>query len=94
MSWRAPDELMRRVKRAAARSGRSMNEYVSAVLDAATNPTLEGDDAARLRARLAQAGLLADEGAPRRRPPRKRVAAARKAATKGKSLSQIVAESR
>ena len=36
MTWRASQELLERVRRAAERRGRSMNDYVTAVLDAAT----------------------------------------------------------
>lgn len=52
MTWRSSDELLERVRRAAERQGRSMNEYVSAVLDDATNPALAGTEADRLRERL------------------------------------------
>jgi hypothetical protein len=47
-----------------------MNDYVTAVLDAATNPGLAGGEAERLRERLDQAGLLAEPGERRSRPPR------------------------
>jgi plasmid stability protein len=94
MTWRAPDELLQRVRVEAARHARSMNDYVTAVLDAATDPALEGSEAEQLRARLAAAGLLAATGSPRRRPPATKVAAARRSAGKGTPLSQLVSEGR
>jgi hypothetical protein len=94
MTWRAPADLMARVRRAAQRRGRSMNDYVTAVLDAATDPRLAGSDEERLRERLDQAGLLAEPGAPRRRPAREEAAAARRRAGQGSSLSQLVSEDR
>ena len=70
-----------------------MNDYVTAVLDAATDPRLAGSDEERLRERLDQAGLLAEPGAPRR-PAREEAAAARRRAGQGTSLSQLVSEDR
>ena len=67
MTWRAPADLIERVRRAAQRQRRSMNDYVTAVLDAATNPRLAGSEAERLRERLDQAGLLAEPGERHRR---------------------------
>lgn len=94
MTWRARDELYERVKRAAQQRGRSLNDYVSTVLDVATNPDAAGTDQERLRERLASAGLLAPPGEPRRRPGPDRVARARSAAGEGTSLSELVASSR
>jgi hypothetical protein len=71
-----------------------MNDYVTAVLDAATNPDLAGDDAARLRERLARAGLLVAPGARRTRPPASQVARARAAASRGTPLARLVDEGR
>ena len=62
MTWRTTDERLARVRRAAEQRGRSMNDYVTAVLDAATDPNLGGTEAERLRERLASAGLLAEVG--------------------------------
>ena len=62
MTWRAPADLIERVRRAARRQRRSMNDYVTAVLDAATSPRLAGSEAERLRERLDQACLLAEPG--------------------------------
>jgi hypothetical protein len=94
MTWRASDELMRRVRGTAQRQQRSMNDFVTAVLAAATDPDLGGTESERLRERLAAAGLLAPPGAPRRRPPQKDVAAALRAAGKGTSLVDLVREGR
>ncbi len=94
MTWRAPAALIERVRRAAQRQHRSMNDYVTAVLDAATNPHLVGDEAQRLRERLDLAGLLAEPGEPRRRPPREQTASARRHAGQGTSLSRLVSEGR
>lgn len=94
MTWRGTDELVERVRRSARAHGRSMNDYVTAVLDAATNPDLAGDQAAMLRERLGQAGLLAPGGRTRKRPPAGRVAAARAAASHGTPLSQLVEQGR
>lgn len=71
-----------------------MNDYVTAVLDAATNPDLAGDDVGRLRERLARAGLLATGRRSRTRPPAGQVARARAAASRGTSLSRLVDEGR
>jgi hypothetical protein len=94
MTWRAPAELIERVRRAAQRQRRSMNDYVTAVLDAATNPRLAGGEAERLRERLNQAGLLVEPGEPRSRPPRDEAARARGRAARGTALSAIVSEDR
>jgi hypothetical protein len=71
-----------------------MNDYVTAVLDAATNPRLAGSEAERLRERLDQAGLLAEPSEPHRRPPREETASARRRAGAGTALSQLVSEDR
>jgi hypothetical protein len=94
MTWRAPADLIERVRRAAQRQHRSMNDYVTAVLDASTNPRLAGSEAERLRERLDQAGLLAEPGERRRRPSREEAAGARRRAAAGTPLSQLVSEDR
>lgn len=95
MTWRSDSELLERVRRSAAAANRSMNEYVTAVLDAATDPDLASDEAERVRERLARAGLLAAVPAPhRQRPSRRRVEAARKAAAEGTALADIVSTDR
>lgn len=94
MTWRASDELMNRVRCAAKRSGRSMNEYVTYVMNAVTDPEYGGDEAERVRERLAHAGLLAPGGAPGHRPDPEAFERARRAAGHGTPLSEIVAEDR
>ncbi len=94
VTWRAPDELVERVRAVAESDGRSMNDYITRVLRAATDPDLAGEDAARLRERLARAGLLVPPGLPRQRPDPARVAAARRAAGAGTSLGHLVGDGR
>jgi hypothetical protein len=94
MTWRAPADLIERVRRAAQRQRRSMNDYVTAVLDAATNPSLAGSEADRLRERLDQAGLLAEPGKPRRRPSRDETERARGRAGRGTALADLISQDR
>lgn len=101
---RADEALVERVRAMARRAGRSMNEQVVRILDAATNPDL-ADDGTRIRERLAAAGLLADveppssgssapAGAPREPASRDRLAEARARAGTGTTLADIVSSSR
>lgn len=83
-----------RVRAAAAAAGRSLNDYICVVLDAATDPELGTDEAQRVRDRLRLAGLLAVTGEPRPAPPEHAVAAARAAAGRGTPLSEIVSGQR
>ena len=94
MTWRASQELLERVRRAAERRGHSMNDYVTAVLDAATDPNLAGTEMERVRERLERAGLLAPAGRPRPRPPADEIAAARARAARGTALARLVADER
>ncbi|MBE1456253.1 hypothetical protein H4W79_000467 [Nocardiopsis terrae] len=94
MTWRAEEELMRRVKCSAERRGVSLNEYVTRVMRAVTDPDLEGDEARAVRAKLAQAGLLDSSGTQRSRPSREAVERARRAAGGGTQLEDLVAEGR
>lgn len=92
---RADDELVERVKRSAAELGRSMNEYVTSVLDAATDPNLAGTPAERLRERLRAAGLLRTPAhLTGRRPSAAAIAAAGRRAATGRPVSEFVAEGR
>ena len=86
--------MYERVRRAAQQQGRSINDYITTVLDVATNPDAAGTEWERLRERLASAGLLAPPGEPRRRPSPDKVARARVAAGQGTSLSELVTSSR
>jgi len=71
-----------------------MNEYLTQVLDAATNPDFAGDEAQRVRERLERAGLLLAPRSPQVRPDAEEVARARAAAGAGTLLSQLVDEGR
>jgi len=95
LTVRASDDLVARVRLAAASAGRSMNEYVTVVLDAATDANFAGSDAERVRERLARAGLLAHP-APRDEPPPSEAAvrAAGERAASGRSLAELVHEGR
>ena len=53
MTWRAEDELYQRVRRAAQHQGRSVNAYVTAVLDIATNPDAASTEWEQVQQRLA-----------------------------------------
>jgi hypothetical protein len=94
VTWRAPDELVERVRKAAERSGRSLNDYLTRLAEAAVDPELAGDEAARLRERLVRAGLLVAPGPTRRRPDPKAVALARRRAGDGTPLSDLVKKER
>ena len=95
LTIRVPDELVARVRSAASRNATSLNAYVAWVLDAATDPELADNEAARLRERLRRAGVLVEalpgDHVP---PPADRVAAARAAAGRGTPLSDLVAQGR
>jgi hypothetical protein len=95
VTWRSSEGLIARVRLQAAHYGLSMNEYVTRVLETATNPDYSADPASQVRERLRLAGLLADvpefEGSP---PDPDAVAAARKRAGEGTSLSDLVIEGR
>jgi hypothetical protein len=94
MSWRAPDNLLDRVRQVAADTGWSMNEYVTRVLEAATDPALADEGAQQTRERLARAGLLAETGSRRQRPDRAELARARRQAGRGTPLSDLVSSGR
>lgn len=94
VTWRAADELVEQVRSVAAHSGQSMNEFLTRVLQAVTDPELSGSEAERVRERLARAGLLAPPGSVRTRPPADAVARARKAAGAGTPLADIVSRDR
>lgn len=94
VTWRASDELVERVRQVASQRGCSVNEYLTRLAQAATDPALAGDDVDRLRERLALAGLLVESGKPRPRPDRKAVARARQSAGEGTPLSRLVGRDR
>lgn len=94
VSWRASDELVDRVRAAAAAQQRSVNEFLTRLAEAATNPDLADDELVRTRERLARAGLLVAPAPPRRRPDAAAVARARARAADGAQLSDLVADGR
>jgi hypothetical protein len=94
VSWRAPDELIEAVRAVAQERGLSLNEYLTQLARAATDPSLAGDEASRLRERLARAGLLSPTGKARPRPDTEDVARARREAGGGTPLSTIIGEQR
>ncbi len=94
LTIRTTEELLARVRAAAASRGGSMNDFVTRVLDVATDPDLNTDETDRVRERLAQAGLLVTQAAPRRRPDGQAVAAARAAAGAGRTMSDLIGDGR
>ena len=95
MTWRVSDQLLEQVRRQAQQHGRSLNDWVTTVMSAASDPAHASGEAAQLRERLARAGLLempSGEAPPR--PDAERVAAARARAGAGRPLSETVAEQR
>ncbi len=94
VTWRAPDALVERVRQVAVREGTSINDYLSRVLDAATDPALAGSEPQRIRERLARAGLLAPTGPPRARPDADALAQARARAGQGTELADLVVHDR
>lgn len=95
MTWRAPEELLEQVRRQARAHGRSLNEWVTTVMTAASDPANATDEVAQVRERLARAGLLeVPAGESPRRPDPARVKAARARAGKGRPLAALVTEQR
>jgi len=94
VTWRAPAELIERVKSVAAEQNSSMNDFLTRVLNAAVDPEFVGEGAERTRERLRRAGVLAPEGEPRSRPDPEAVSAARWEASGGTSLADLVADGR
>ena len=94
VTWRAPDELVERVRQMAARQGRSLNDYLTRLAQAAVDPELAGDDVERLRERLTRAGLIVAPAGRKRRTDRSAVAAARRRAGRGTPLSDLVKQGR
>jgi hypothetical protein len=94
VTWRAPDELLVRVRHAAYQQDSSVNEFLTRVLDAATDPELTDDESLRVRERLAAAGLLAPTGPPRPRPAEDDLTRARHRAGQGHQLADLVRDGR
>jgi len=97
LTIRADDEVVERVRLAADAAGKSVNGFITDLLAAATDPDHAGSDAERTRERLRRAGLLDDMGDPPpglRRPDPKELAKARKAASGGTLLSDLIVAER
>lgn len=95
MTWRVPDDLLDQVRRQAEQHGRSLNEWVTTVMAAASDPSYAAGEAEQIRERLARAGLLeVPKGEAPPRPSARRLAAARARAGVGRPLSELVAEQR
>ncbi len=94
VTWRTTDGLVARVRLQAAHHGLSMNEYVTRVLQTATDPMFSTEPATQVRERLRLAGLLAEDSATVDAPPAESVEAARVRAGRGTELAKLVAEGR
>lgn len=94
LSLRIPDMLADALRARAAERGQSVNSYATAVLGAAVDPDLAGDEAERLRERLARAGMLERSAPSRGRPDATAVRRARSRAGSGTPLSELVGEGR
>ncbi|MFA5775744.1 MAG: hypothetical protein WC864_10275 [Ilumatobacteraceae bacterium] len=95
VSWRADDKLVARVKRVAGTHRMSMNEYLTHVLDVATDPSRASSAEQQLRERLMSAGLLViPKPLGRSRPTRAEVKAAGERAIQGTPMSDLVSEGR
>lgn len=95
ITWRADDELVARVKVSAQILSVSMNEYLTRIAQAATDPSLSSNEIEEIRARLRLAGLLSDfESRDEVPPDDDAVAAARQRAGRGTPLSELVRANR
>ncbi len=95
VTWRADKELVARVKMRAQEQQVSMNEFLTRIAQAATDPSTSSSAVEEIRTRLKLAGLLSDFRAPDVEPPDKEeVAAARKRAGQGTPLSELVRANR
>lgn len=92
---RASADFVVRVKQAAAAEGKSMNEYVTHLIEVAVDPSRATTEDERLVARLRAAGLLSENwGPPVERPDPNLVAAAKKRARRGRSAHEYVSMDR
>ena len=95
LTLRVPETLAEQLKGAARDRDESVNGYAVKVLSAAVDPDLAGDEISGLRERLARAGLLlVPERVPTERPSARAVSRARRAAGRGRPLSDFVTEDR
>jgi plasmid stability protein len=96
LSLRTDEELARRLRDRARAEGTSVNAWIVRVLRAATEPEPAGSEAERVRERLRLAGILAEPAGDPPDDPRdpRQVARARRAAGRGRPLSDLVSEGR
>ncbi len=95
ITWRAPDELAASLRAQASHLQMSMNEYLTRIVQAATDPAFAESLVEEIRARLRLAGLLAESSAPPATiPDPETAAAARRRAGSGTPLSDIVLSDR
>jgi hypothetical protein len=95
VTWRANDDLVRRVQTVAAAEGLSMNELMTRVLSLATDSDERDPAAVRLRERLRAAGMLASwTTEPPEAPDAADLERARAAAGAGTALADIVSAQR
>jgi plasmid stability protein len=100
LTLRIDDRLVSALKAEAARREESVNALATRVLAAAVDPELAGDEAERLRARLRQAGVLAEDFGPvsvepgEPEPGGRELEAAREIAARGRSLAEYVGQGR
>lgn len=95
VSWRTDDGLLARVRMQALHHGLSVNEYLTRLARAATDPAYAEAPAEQVRERLRLAGLLVEIEPPSGSPPSPaEVAAARERSSGGSSLSDLVGDGR
>ena len=95
ITWRADDDLVARVKVNAQNQRVSMNEYLTRIAQAATDPSLSSNAIEEIRSRLRLAGLLSEfDARDEVRPDEDAVLAARQRAGQGTPLSELVRTSR
>jgi len=95
ITWRADDDLVARVKVNAQNQRVSMNEYLTRIAQAATDPSLSSSAIEEIRSRLRLAGLLSEfDARDEVRPDEDAVLAARQRAGQGTPLSELVRTSR
>ncbi len=96
LTLRVDDALAERLKDAASERRQSVNSFAQSVLSAAVDPQFADGESARVRERLARAGILAATGGtPSTRLSAPELALARAAAGRGESsLADLVSEGR
>ncbi len=95
VTWRADDDLVARVKLTAQHLDMSMNEYLTQILQTATDPSRSSSTMEEVRARLRLAGLLVEPDYPDFPPPDEAlVEEAMERAGQGTPLSELVRANR